>query len=205
MIYVDFDDVLCETARDLTRLLKEMFGRSVEYDGIRTFDLGVSFDLGPEDLARFMEAAHKPDNLARIAPTEGAREVLEAWNAAGLEVCVVTGRPPSSREASQAWLERHAIPCSRLIFVDKYHRAAPASGAMTLDELAEMEFIFAVDDAPAMLDVLAARMSMPIVVFDRPWNQGSPAAPARGRRVLRCGSWEEIIRVTAPLIAGVRP
>ncbi len=199
-VYVDFDDVLCETARDLARLLEERSGKVVAYEDIRTFDLGVSFSLGAKDLDRFMEAAHAPEVIGRIPLVKGAREVMADWMARGLEVCVVTGRPLSTLDSSKRWLERHGVGYSRLIFVDKYQRAGPDSGATTLEELSRTDFLFAIDDAPAMLECLASRMSMPIVVFDRPWNQGSPKTTDQARKVLRCGSWEEIRRATAALI-----
>jgi hypothetical protein len=44
-IYVDFDDVLCETARALVALLQSHFGRTVAFDDVISFDLAVSFGL----------------------------------------------------------------------------------------------------------------------------------------------------------------
>ncbi|MFH1724427.1 MAG: bifunctional metallophosphatase/5'-nucleotidase [Elusimicrobiota bacterium] len=191
-VYVDLDDVLSQTAKDLARLLEEEFGKTVRYDDIRDFDLGVSFGLDPETLERFMAAAHRPEIIGRIPPMEGAAETLSAWKAAGLEVCVVTGRLPSAREASLDWLERNEIPFSHLMIADKYRRYGPDSGAIPLEEIESMPFLFAVDDAPPMIEFLAERMPVPIIVFDRPWNQGSPSTPPKGKKVIRCRSWKEI-------------
>ena len=44
-IYVDLDDVLCETARGFLGLLQREFDRRVAFEDIRDFDLGVSFGL----------------------------------------------------------------------------------------------------------------------------------------------------------------
>lgn len=188
---MDFDDVLCETAQALMGLLERMFRKSVRFESIRTFDLSQSFGLGPEELASFMAAAHAPEIIEAIEPMEGAAEALSRWARSGVEVCIVTGRPPATEPASRRWLKVHEMPHSSLMFVDKYSRAFPlhaGPGAATLEQLAGMEFSLAVDDAPMMLDFLAKRMAMPVVIFDRPWN----ADVKTGARVRRCRSWGEI-------------
>lgn len=190
-IYVDFDDVLCETAQTLTALLARMFRKTVPFESIWTFDLSKSFGLGPEELASFMAAAHAPEIIEGTEPIDGAAEALGRWMGGGAEVCIVTGRPPSTEEASRRWLAKHRMPHSSLMFVDKYSREFPlhcGPGAVTLDELVKMEFCLAVDDAPMMLDFLEKRMTMPVVIFDRPWNAGVGTSA----RFQRCRSWKEI-------------
>jgi len=198
-VYVDFDDVLCETARGLCELLEEERGLKVAYREMLSFDLGESFGLAPPELERFMEAAHRPENLRRLRPMEGARGVLSGWRARGFEVCVVTGRPPGTAAASSAWLEAHGMPCDRLFFVDKYRRLPPGPELLELDALAGMDFSLAIDDAPVMLEFLAEAVPSPLIVFDRPWNAGFEPR-GRSSRVFRCGSWEEIGRLADSLL-----
>ncbi|MFH2201917.1 MAG: hypothetical protein ABIJ96_02275 [Elusimicrobiota bacterium] len=189
-VFVDFDDVLCATAIDLIRLLQEEFGKSVVYEDLHDFDLGISFGLDNAELKRFFAAAHRPERILGIPPIAGAREALAAWTARGLEVCIVTGRPTSTREASAQWLRERGMPYAEMIFVDKYRRATPDSDAVSLEALADMEFALAVDDAPPMLEFLLARMTLPVVIVDRPWNR-QVAVPA-GRAARRCRGWAEI-------------
>ena len=44
-IYIDFDDVLCETAEYFTKIAKELFGIDVPYRQVQFFNLQKSFDL----------------------------------------------------------------------------------------------------------------------------------------------------------------
>ena len=44
-VYIDFDDVLCETAEYFTKIAKEMFGIEVPYRQVQFFNLQKSFDL----------------------------------------------------------------------------------------------------------------------------------------------------------------
>ena len=75
-IYVDMDDVLCETARGFVSLLEREFGRRVSFDQIHDFDLGVSFGLDPVELERFFEIAHRPELLTDLDPLPGAIETV---------------------------------------------------------------------------------------------------------------------------------
>ena len=197
-IYVDFDDVLSQTARSLVRLLESRHGRTVPFDRIWSFDLGRSFRLTPAELDRFMESAHEPAVLEAMAPVDGAVDVLGRWRSEGYVICVVTGRPPSTRAVSLGWLETHQIPFDELTFVDKYARAPLGSDgpvAIPLEELAGSEFCFAIDDAPVMVAFLAERMDVPVAVLDRPWNAELPPLSARAhRRVVRCRDWDGIDR-----------
>ena len=200
-VYVDFDDVLCETARGLVDLLREEYGKHVAYEDIHCFDLGRAFGLTAPELKGFMEAAHATQCVGNLAPVEGAREALRAWKKAGVEVFVVTGRPPETEEDSRAWLERHAIPCDRLLFVDKYGRHAPSSSLVALESLAGMGFSLAIDDAPAMLEFLVNSTPMPVIVFDRPWNAAFTGDDGKVvKPVLRCASWAAITRSAKSLL-----
>ena len=67
-IYVDLDDVLAQTGRMFLRVLADAFGKRVAFDDMRSYHLGESFDLGPEDLRRFLDATHEPETLASIEP-----------------------------------------------------------------------------------------------------------------------------------------
>lgn len=51
-IYIDFDDVICETARYLKQIANELFGMNVPYDQIEFFNLMKSFHLNEEQYDR---------------------------------------------------------------------------------------------------------------------------------------------------------
>ena len=72
LIYVDFDDVLCETARALSGLAADLFGRRVPYEAIGAFDLRDAFALAHEQYRLLMEQAHREEFLAALPPADGA-------------------------------------------------------------------------------------------------------------------------------------
>lgn len=194
-IYVDFDDVLSETARLLADIVAERFGRRTPFEKIYSFDLGLSFGLQPHEQDVLIELFHDADMLAAIPPVAGAAEGLRAWTSAGCSVHVVTGRPPETHDASRAWLERHDVPYADITFVDKYgrgHAAMPAVRQMTLADLQTCDFALVVDDSPDMVQLLAKRAHIPIAVFDRPWNM--QLGPTENLpNVVRCRDWTELM------------
>ncbi len=191
-IYVDFDDVLCETASALTGLLAREFGKQVAFADIFSFNLADSFGLPPADLEHLMEVAHQPEALLGMQPLPGAVETLNRWATDGYAIEVVTGRPPATRATSEEWLRRHGVPCTALTFLDKYNRHgdAPGDRSLTLDEFRTRRYALAVDDAPRMIAFLADDMQMPVAVMARPWNV---VIPGNGPRPLpRFPDWEAI-------------
>lgn len=197
-VYVDFDDVLCETARGLAALAGDLFGLRIRFEDILSFDLERAFGINRPQWVQLMDAAHQPEFLHALEPVPGAAAVLESWRAAGARIAVVTGRPPDTREASALWLDAHGVPCDELVFVDKYGRHGPQDrvGSITLDELRTREFCLAIDDAPEMIRFLSARMSVPLAVFERPWNLAELGADGIGLRDLSwCRTWADIGRL----------
>ena len=119
-IYIDFDDVICETAKYFTNIAKELFNIDVPYREVQFFNLQRSFDLSGEQYDELMKAGHIPENLLDYEETPGASEVINKWVDEGHEVFVVTGRPFDSYEPSRRWLDEHHLDRILIYFVDKY-------------------------------------------------------------------------------------
>jgi len=195
-IYVDFDDVLSETARMLTGVVEREFGKVTAFENIFSFDLTQSFGLDAAEAERLSDMFHDTAVLMAIAPVAGAAEVLAVWREAGAEIHIVTGRPPSTDAVSRAWLAENNIPYDRLTFVDKYARHYPPEAGvdiLTLDALRSREFAMAIDDSPTAIRFLAEHTAIPIVIFDRPWNVALGTLGDPSRRCTRCATWPALL------------
>jgi uncharacterized HAD superfamily protein len=199
-IYVDIDDVLAETTRALAELARQDFGKDVDFEDLRVFDLSVSLGLDEKEFPRFMAAAHAPDFLLGLEPVMGARETLAQWSEAGARIHLITGRPPATEETTRRWLEERAIPHERLEFVDKYGRHPECATTSRLD-LHRREYDFCIEDSHEMARELARHSSGWILLFDRPWNRRCVAGEeTEGRRNLqRVRDWAQIRSLAAPL------
>jgi GNAT superfamily N-acetyltransferase/uncharacterized HAD superfamily protein len=166
------DDVLCETARALLAIAAREFGKTIPYQQLNTFEVGEACGLEMREIEELFRLVHHDEELLAMAPIGDAVEVLRQWAAAGREIAIVTGRPPSTYDVSRAWLARHDVPHHDFVMVDKYGRFSTENTiAITLPELAARRFSFAVEDSPAMAKFLATEMKVPVALLDRPWNQ----------------------------------
>jgi uncharacterized protein len=191
-IYVDMDDVLCETARGCLEIIERVFGKRVAYEQLTDFNLGNSCELSTEETAELYHIVHHPDELLKLQPVKGAMEVLNQWIAAGFEIAIVTGRPPATYEPSLHWLMRERVPFHTFTVVDKYGRfTTERTIAVSLPELATRQFAFAVEDSPTMARYLAEQMKVPVRLFDRPWNRAAAEHP----KITRHNHWFEIAEV----------
>lgn len=194
-IYVDFDDVLSETARMLVEVVATRFGRRTPFENIYSFDLALSFGLEPHEQDILSKLFHDADVLGSIPAVSGAAAAMQAWADAGCAVHVVTGRPPETHDASRHWLKMHNMPYTDITFVDKYgrgHTTIPDTNQMTLSEVEACNFALVVDDSPDMVQLLAKRTDMPIAIFDRPWNTQIGTAETQSN-VWRFHDWKSLL------------
>lgn len=190
-IYVDMDDVLCQTGRHLLIILEREFGKQVAYQELATFDLGQAYGLQPHELNYLLDIAHRPDELLSMQPIDDAQRVLQQWQTAGYEIAIVTGRPPSATEPSREWLDRYQMPHQTFLSVDKYGRfGTENTNGITLAELATRQFCWAIEDSLSMANYVAQEMATPVALLDRPWNQATPLHP----QIRRCQDWRQIAR-----------
>lgn len=191
-IYIDFDDVICETAEYFTKLAKELFDIDVPYKEVQFFNLQKSFDLSDEQYDELMKAGHFPENLLAYKETPGASKIINKWIDEGHEVSIVTGRPFDSYEPSRKWLDNHGLNRVPLFCVDKYGRENFNQGcsySMTLADLYKHEFDFAIEDSPAAFEHVLHFENCRVAVFDRPWNK---TAEFPNERFVRCENWKNI-------------
>ena len=198
-IYVDYDDCLCETARNFSDLAVEMFGKHVPYEKIRYFELDKSFDLNEEQFVQFMSKGHEPDVLLSYEETPGASEVINEWLSEGHDVSIITGRPFSSYEPSRQWLDRHGLKDVKLYCLNKYGRDGfikDSDFSLELEDYYRMKFDVAVEDSPKAFRFFDHLPDLKVMVYDRPWNR---ECELPGDNYTRCAGWELIRQNVARL------
>lgn len=190
-IYVDFDDCLCETALEFTRIAARLFGRNVPYEEVRFFNLQKSFDLNEEEYQQLMEEGHRDKILLGYEETPNASKVLNELMDAGHEVSIITGRPDMTYEVSRRWLDEHELQRAKLYFLNKYGRDTfyqTGSYNLELEDFYKMHFDYAVEDSPLAFQYLDHFPELKVMVFDRPWNQECELKD----NYYRCSDWNYI-------------
>ncbi len=188
-IYVDMDDVISKTTDTYAAIVAREFGKQARFEDLSSFDLKKSFGLTDKEFCFFFDLVHQPEVLLAYEPVEGCVSVLSRWARQGCHIDIVTGRPPSARDASLAWLDRYQIPYAAFIMVDKYNRTAKdLSTIITKDQLMQRQYDMAVEDSREMAFFLANSMTVPVMLYDRPWN----VQPVEHQNIRRVCSWQEI-------------
>ncbi len=193
-VYVDFDDVLCESARRLAQISGDRYGKPVAFEDIYSFDLNKSFGLDALEQLDLFTLFHDEEMLYSIPPIPDAIAGMQSWAAAGCRIEIVTGRPPATHDISCAWLEAYEVPYDGITFVDKYRRGhAPVAGVQqyTLEEVSKAEYALVVDDSPDMMQFLAEHTDWALALFDRPWNRSLRVDNLRDG-VQRFRGWQEL-------------
>ena len=193
-IYVDFDDCLCETAREFTNIADRLFGKKVPYEKVRFFNLQQSFELTDEEYEKLMAEGHLPEVLLSYKETPGASKVLNEWIDLGYEVSVITGRPYSAYEPSRKWLDDHGLERAKIYFLNKYGRDSfyeKNEYDLELEDYYKMKFDYAIEDSPAAFRFFEHLPELKVMVFDRPWNRECEL----GERYVRCVSWDRISEI----------
>ena len=196
-IYVDMDDVLCETAARLCVVAAREFGRNVKYEDVRDFELKRVFRLDEGEMAHLCEIAHSYETLAGYQRVPGAVEGMKALVAAGHKVDVVTGRPPYTNAGTKAWLEAAGLGSLEITYADKYsrhwhlERFSSIPPFVPFDDLRERHYDLAIDDSPVAVERLSRWEGVKTIVLSRPWNVEYPL-PANAERA---DDWAQILRL----------
>ena len=201
-IYIDFDDVICETAKYFTYLAKDMFGIDVPYSQVQFFNLKKSFDISDKQYDELMKAGHQPNILLSYEETKDASVIINKWVNEGHKVLIITGRPFDSYEPSRKWLDEHGLSAVPLYCVDKYGRESFYEGCtynLKLKDLYDMNFDFAVEDSPAAYEHVMQFINCRVAIFNRPWNVNEDIP---NEKFTRCEDWLEIDKYFNDILAG---
>lgn len=191
-IYIDFDDVISETAVYFTKLAKQLFGIDLPYSQFQFFNMQKTFNLDDEQYDQLMKVGHFPEHLLAYEETPGAPEIINKWIDEGHEIYIITGRPYEAYAPSRKWLDNHGLNRAPLYCVDKYGREGfnrDASYSMRLEELYNMSFDFAIEDSPAAFEHVMHFEGCRVAVFNRPWNINEMLP---NDKFVRCNDWNEI-------------
>lgn len=192
-IYIDFDDVICETAKSFCQIADRLFGIKKPYNEVHFFNLQQSFGLTDDQYDALMKEGHLPEILLSYEETDGASISINRIVDAGHDVKIITGRPFDSYEPSRQWLDNHNLSRLPLFCVDKYGREIFNQNStfnMTLNDLYAMSFDLAIEDSPAAFKHLEHFGNCKVAVFDRPWNKD---AILPSDNYIRVKNWDQIV------------
>lgn len=188
VIAVDFDDVVGDFNRAFLQYHNQVYGTAVRYEDITDFSACNIFGAKEQDFFERLRAFCNEQHES-VQPVAGAVAALQRLHKR-YALHVVTSRCESSmRHATEHWLNRW-VPD---VFSDVHYTNGPVSVKHEAQHKLKSSVCHAIGAAVLIDDALhhaedAAKANIPVLLPDRPWNQG--ALPTG---VSRLHSWESVV------------
>ena len=192
-IGIDIDDVLADSLPHYTQAFNQRFGLQIDLADAawRIFDRfpRVSRQEAHDFFSGLIEAGF----FSSRPLMPGAKEAVESLAEDGHRLFIITGRAPQDEAVTRRWLT-HAGLLSR--FEAVIHKAREPVGRHKSGAASELQLDVFIEDELAVA-IAVAETAVPVLLFDRPWNQGM--LPGNLRRVR---SWAEALSEIVHLNGG---
>ncbi len=183
-IGIDVDDVLTESLPAYLEAFRRRFGRQVKIEDA-AWEIFRRFpDIPEAEMVSFFRDLDCSDFLGTRPVYPEAVEAIRRLVTTGHRLFVVTGRLVQHREPTRRLLEQAGIlHC----FEDLVHRDREVTEEYKSRVVRERQLDLLIDDE-LHVAVAAARIPVPVLLFDRPWNQGTLPAG-----ISRVTAWAQVL------------
>jgi uncharacterized HAD superfamily protein len=197
-IYVDLDDVVCDTTSVIVSECNLLYGKNSCLEDVYSFELEESLKITKEQHSELMQHIHQEEIQMKMLPISGAVEYLRTISNMGMDIHIVTGRPPSTYNSAIKWLTYNNVPFNKLVFVNKYNRIDrnhPTTKQVSFSQLRNNNYKAIIDDSPEAIDLSLSLFTCPIIFFIRPWNKEFAYSLKKTKRLYICHDWKEIYSI----------
>ena len=184
-IGVDVDDVLAESLPGYLMAFRSYIGRDVEIEDAAWEIFARYPEIPAEEMWRFFAKLDETDFLGTRPVYADAANAMRALVGAGHRLVVVTGRLLAHRDHTRRLLQNAGIAG---LFEDLVHRDGEAAAEYKPRVVRERRLDLLIEDE-LHVAVAAALVPVPVLLFDRPWNQGDLPGG-----ITRVATWNHVLR-----------
>jgi len=184
-IGVDVDDVLAESLPGYLEAFRSYFGREVKIEDAAWEIFPRYPEISAGEMWRFFAELEKTDFLGTRPVYPEAAGAIRTLAGAGHRLVVVTGRLLAHRDHTRRLLQNAGIAG---LFEDLVHRDGEAAAEYKPRVVRERRLDLLIEDE-LHVALAAALLPVPVLLFDRPWNQGE--LPGGMTRVT---NWNHVLR-----------
>ena len=187
-IGIDVDDVLAESLPGYLEAFRRRFGREVRIEEAAWEIFRRYPDISATQMWGFFSELEASDFLGTRPVYPEAVNAVKALVIDGHRLFVVTGRLTQHRDHTRRLLQRAGL---LELFEDLVHRDHEAAADYKPRIAREMKLDLLIEDE-LHVALAAAAVPIPVLLFDRPWNQAE--LPAGVTRVM---DWNQALGVVA--------
>lgn len=189
-IGIDIDNVIADSYPQYIDAFNKKFGTAVKYKEIFHFYyLEKNVGIEEAEVSEFIESVvHSEEFQLSILPVENALNVIKKWIKKGFSIHYITSRPIDTQVQTEKWLEKHGFfirGATLDLYNEREHNFTHISRINSYKRKVadEKKLDIFIEDSTD----IAKSMDIPVILIDRPWNQGKLP-----KNVIRMKDWEEI-------------
>ena len=183
-IGVDVDDVLAESLPGYLDAFRSHFGRDVKIEEAAWEIFPRYPEISTAEMWRFFARLEETDFLGTRPVYPEAASAMRTLARAGHRLVVVTGRLLAHCDHTRRLLQNAGIVG---LFEDLVHRNGEAAAEYKRRVVRERRLDLLIEDE-LHVAVATALVSVPVLLFDRPWNQGKLPWG-----VTRVANWDHVL------------
>jgi uncharacterized HAD superfamily protein len=183
-IGIDVDDVLAESLPGYLEAFRRRFGREVRIEEAAWEIFRRYPVISPTQMWGFFSELEATDFLGTRPVYPDAVKAVKALAAGGHQLFVVTGRLTQHQDHTRRLLQRAGL---LEFFEELVHREDEAASDYKPRVARERGLDLLVEDE-LHVALAAVQVPMPVLLFDRPWNQGD-LPPG----VTRVAAWDQVL------------
>jgi len=187
-IGIDVDDVLAESLPGYLEAFRQRFGHEVKIEEAAWEIFRRYPEISAAQMWGFFSELEASDFLGTRPLYPEAVEAVRTLSASGHRLFVVTGRLSQHREHTRRLLERAGLLG---VFEELAHRDGQPAPEYKTRMVRELRLDLLIEDE-LHVALAAAAVPIPILLFDRPWNQGELPVG-----ITRVTDWSQVLHLIA--------
>jgi len=182
------DDVLAESLPGYLEAFRQRFGHEVKIEEAAWEIFRRYPEISATQMWGFFSELEASDFLGTRPLYPEAVEAVRTLSASGHRLFVVTGRLSQHREHTRRLLERGGLLG---VFEDLVHRDGEPAPEYKTRMVRQLRLDLLIEDE-LHVALAASAVPIPVLLFDRPWNQGELPAG-----ITRVTAWSQVLQLIA--------
>jgi len=192
-IGIDLDDVLVDSLPHYLRAFNQRFGFTIDLADAAWRMFRKYPQIPRQEIDEFFSELIEGGFFTSRPLLPGAREAMERLADDGHHLFIVTGRSPKDEAITRNWLNQVGLARH---FSGLVHQGIEPVGRYKSEAASELRLDLFIEDELAVA-IAIAEADIPVLLYDRPWNQGTLLDHVR-----RVRSWTEVLTHIVELNGG---